>query len=126
MGRTVRCIGAPVVNIRQKSSQEPANRWPPVWGKKINFGPVAQTFRTFTNFVFLEIGHSWADYDRQDAHPQSQPGVRARVRRSSQDGDLQQQEAGPLYLPQLNRLHEAFHVREEDASKMHIPSLNLE
>jgi hypothetical protein len=42
MGRTVRCIGAPVVNIRQKSSQEPANRWPPVWEKKINFGPVAQ------------------------------------------------------------------------------------
>ena len=83
-------------------------------------------FSNIHKFCLLEIRHSGADYDRQDAHPQSQPGVRARVRRSSQDGDLQQQEAGPLYLPQLNRLHEAFHVRGEDASKMHIPSLNLE
>ena len=89
-------------------SEESANR------KKQN---EKYTFRTFTNFVFQEICHS-ADYDRQDVHPQSQPGVRARVRRSSQDGDSQQQEAGPLFLPQLNSLHEAFHVRGEDASNM--------
>jgi hypothetical protein len=29
----------------------------------------------------------------------------------------QQQEAAPLFIPQLNRFHEAFLVRGEDASK---------
>jgi hypothetical protein len=47
--------------------------------------------------------------------PQSQPGAGARVGSSQQDGDAQQQEAGPLLLPQLTRLHEAYHVRGEDA-----------
>jgi hypothetical protein len=37
---------------------------------------------------------------------------------SSQDGDSQQQETGPLLIPQLNRLNEAFLVRGEDASNM--------
>ena len=41
------------------------------------------------------------------------------------DGDFEQQEAGTLFLPQLKSLHEAFHVRGEDASKTHLPSLNL-
>ena len=36
-----------------------------------------------------------ADYDcRDSASPQAQPGVRARVRHSSQDGDSEHQEAG--------------------------------
>ncbi len=55
--------------------------------------------------------------------PESQPGARASVGRSQQDGDAQQQEAGPL-LPQLTRLHEAYHVREEDASNM--PNIPLQ
>ncbi len=41
-----------------------------------------------------------AKYDCKDtAPPQSQPGARARVGRSQQDGDAQQLEAGPLLLP---------------------------
>jgi hypothetical protein len=60
-----------------------------------------------------------ANYDCKDsAPPQSEPGGRARVGHSSQDGDSQQQEAGPLLLPQLNRLNAAFLVRGEDASNM--------
>ena len=50
--------------------------------------------------------------------PQSQPGERARVGRSQQDDDAQQQEAGPLLLPQLSWLHKVYHVRGEDASNM--------
>jgi len=67
-----------------------------------------------------------AKYDWKDtAPPQSQPGSRARVGHSQQDGDAQQQEAGPLLLPQLTRLHEAYHVRGEDASNVAaIPAQN--
>ena len=55
--------------------------------------------------------------------PQSQTSMGARVGRSQQDGDAQQQEAAPLFLPQLNRISEAYHVRGEDASNMSpIPS----
>jgi hypothetical protein len=57
-----------------------------------------------------------ANYDCKDsAPPPAQPGVRARPGRNSQDGVSQQQEAAPLFLPQLNRLHEACIVRGEDA-----------
>ena len=60
-----------------------------------------------------------AKYDCKDTvPPQSQPGARARVGRSQQDGDAQQQEAGPLLLPQLTRLHEAYHARGEDTSNV--------
>ncbi len=44
------------------------------------------------------------------------PWVSGRL--SSQDGDAQQQEAAPLFLPQLNKLHEASIVRGEDASNV--------
>ena len=47
---------------------------------------------------------------------QAHAGVSGRL--SSQDGDAQQQEAAPLFLPQLNKLHEASHVRGEDASNV--------
>jgi hypothetical protein len=58
-----------------------------------------------------------ANYDCKDtAPPQSQPGTGGSVARSHQDGDAQQQEAGPLLIPQLNRLLEAYFVRGEDAS----------
>ncbi len=40
------------------------------------------------------------------------------VGRSSQDGDAQQQEADPLFLPQLTKLSESYHVREWDDSNM--------
>ena len=43
-------------------------------------------------------------------------GARARPGRFSQDGVSQQEETAPLFLPQLNRLHEAYIVRGEDAS----------
>jgi hypothetical protein len=57
-----------------------------------------------------------ANYDCKDtAPPQSQPGTGDGVARSQQDGDAQQQETGPLLIPQLNRLHEAYFVRGEDA-----------
>ena len=50
-------------------------------------------------------------------------GVSGRL--SSQDGDAQQQEAAPLFLPQLNKLHEASIVRGEDASNVAaIPAQN--
>ncbi len=59
-----------------------------------------------------------ANYECKDTvPPQPQPGARARVGRSSQDGDAQQQEAG-LLLPQLTRLSEAYHVRGEDDTNM--------
>ncbi len=67
-----------------------------------------------------------AKYDCKEhsAPPQSQTGERARLGRSSQDRDSQQEEASPVLLPQLNRLNEAF-VRAEDASTMPpIPSQN--
>jgi hypothetical protein len=54
-----------------------------------------------------------ANYDCKDtAPPQAQPGMGVRVGRSQQDGDAQQQESAPLFLPQLNSLHEANIVRE--------------
>ena len=37
--------------------------------------------------------------------------MRTRVGHISQDGDAQQQETDPLLLPQLIRIHEAYHVR---------------
>ena len=43
--------------------------------------------------------------------PKSQQGERARVGRSQQDGDAQQQEAGPILLPQLSWLQKAYNVR---------------
>jgi hypothetical protein len=47
------------------------------------------------------------------------------VARSQQDGDAQQQEAGTLFLPHLNSLHEAYIVRGEDASNVAaIPAQN--
>ena len=65
-----------------------------------------------------------AKYDCKDTvPPQSEPGARATVGRSQQDGDAQQQEAGPL-LPQLSWLHKAYHVRGEDASNM--PNIPLQ
>ena len=67
-----------------------------------------------------------ANYDCKDtAPPPAQPGTGARVGRSQQDGDAQQQEAAPLFLPQLNKLHEASIVRGEDASNVAaIPAQN--
>ena len=66
-----------------------------------------------------------AKYDCKDTvPPQSQPVARASVGRSQQDGDAQQQEAGPLLLPQLTRLHESYHVWGEDASNM--PNIPLQ
>ena len=47
---------------------------------------------------------------------QAHAGVSGRL--SSQDGDAQQQEATPLFLPQLNKLHKASVVRGEDASNV--------
>ena len=71
--------------------------------------------------VFLRDIHNslLATYDCKDiAPPQFQPGTAARVGRSQQDGDAQQQEAAPLLLPQLNCLQEAYIVRGEDASNV--------
>ena len=52
--------------------------------------------------------------------PPAQPGARARPARDSQDGldGASQQEAAPLFLPQLNQLHELSFVRGEDASNV--------
>jgi hypothetical protein len=67
-----------------------------------------------------------ANYDCKDtAPPQSQPGTGDSVARSHQDCDAQQQEAGPLLIPQLNRLHEAYFLRGDDASNVAaIPTQN--
>ena len=68
--------------------------------------------------------HLIANCDCKDTvPPQSQPGERARVGRSQQDGDPEQQEPDPL-LPQLTWLHEAYHVRGEGASNM--PNIPLQ
>jgi hypothetical protein len=57
-----------------------------------------------------------ANYDCKDsAPPPVQPGVRACPGRDSQDG-VSQQEAAPLFLPQLDRLNEANIMRGEDTS----------
>ncbi len=45
-----------------------------------------------------------------------QPGVRTHPGHISQDGDSQDQETDPLFLSQLNHLHEPHFVRGEDAS----------
>ena len=58
-------------------------------------------------------------YDCKDTEPpQSQSGTRGRVGHSQQDGDARQQEADPRLLPQLTRLHEAYHARGEDVSNV--------
>ena len=62
-----------------------------------------------------------AKYDCKDSvPPPAQPGARARPARDSQDGldGASQQEAAPLFLPQLNQLHELSFVRGEDASNV--------
>ena len=61
--------------------------------------------------VILRDIHSQllANYDCKDSTPpKSQTGARARGDRSSQDGFSQQQEAGPLVIPQRNCLHKTF------------------
>jgi hypothetical protein len=67
-----------------------------------------------------------ANYDCKDtAPPPAQPDARACPRSNSQDGVSQEQEAARLFLPQLNRLHEAYIVRGEDASNVAaIPAQN--
>ena len=63
-----------------------------------------------------------AKYDCKDSvPPPDQSGERARAGRNSQDGVSQQQEASTLFVPQL---HEAFHVRGEDASNL--PTIPLQ
>ncbi len=62
-----------------------------------------------------------AKYDCKDSMPPpTQPGTRARPARDSQDGldGASQQEAAPLFLPQLNQFHELSFVRGEDASNV--------
>jgi hypothetical protein len=49
-------------------------------------------------------------YCKDTVTPPSKPGARARVGRSQQDGDAQQQEDNPLLLLQGTRLHEVYHV----------------
>ena len=59
-------------------------------------------------------------YDWKDSvSPPTQPGVRARPARDSQDGldGVSQCETAPLFLPQLYRLHED-NVRVEDSSNV--------
>ena len=57
------------------------------------------------------------NYDFKDSSPlPAQPGVRVRPGRNSQDGVSQQEEVTPLFIPQLNRLHESYIVRGEDTS----------
>jgi hypothetical protein len=53
----------------------------------------------------------------------SQAHVGARGELSSQDGVSQQQEDAPLFVPQLNRLHEASIVRGEDASNVAVTAI---
>jgi hypothetical protein len=48
-------------------------------------------------------------------------GTRGGLR--SQDGVSQQQEDAPLFVPQLNRLHEASIVRGEDASNVAVTDI---
>ena len=58
--------------------------------------------------------------------PEYQSDVRSRLGFRSQDGDAQQEEAGPLLIPQVTRLYEDYHVRGEDVSNMtNIPSTRL-
>ncbi len=64
----------------------------------------------------LKDSSSWSSHPLVAHHP-AQPGARARPGRDSQDGVSQQQEAAPLFLPQLDRLSEA-NVRGEDASNV--------
>ncbi len=74
-------------------------------------------FLVLVPFLVLVLLHDihnslQANYDCKDtAPPQSQSGTGARVGRSQQDGDAQQQEAAPLLLPQLNCLHQANFMR---------------
>jgi hypothetical protein len=58
-----------------------------------------------------------AHYDCKDTAP---PRCGARGGHSSQDWSSQQQEAGPPFLPRLNRLLEAYTVRGEDVSNIDV------
>ena len=67
-----------------------------------------------------------ANFDCKDsAPPPAQPGARTRPGRDSQDGVSQQEEAAPLFLPQLDRLHEAYIVRGEDDSYVAVAATPL-
>ena len=58
-----------------------------------------------------------SNYDWKDSSPPlTQRGLRSRPGRNSQDGVSQQLETAPLFLPELNRLHETYIVRGEDTS----------
>jgi hypothetical protein len=66
-----------------------------------------------------------AKYDWKDSvPPPDQSGERARPGCNTQDGVSQQQEASALFVPQLKKLDEAFHVRDEDASDL--PTIPLQ
>ena len=58
------------------------------------------------------------DYKEGFAPSQSQAHAGVSGRLSSQDGDAQQQEDAPLFLPQFNKVHEASIVWGEDASNV--------
>jgi hypothetical protein len=70
--------------------------------------------------VLLRDIHSklLTQYDCKEVCAPSQPqgNVGTSARLSSQDGVPQQQEAAPLSLPQLNRLHEASFARDENSA----------
>ncbi len=57
-----------------------------------------------------------SDYNCKESSSQSQVNVGGSGGLSSQDGVSQQQEAAPLSIPQLNRLFEAFFVRDESSA----------
>ncbi len=57
-------------------------------------------------------------YDCKDSvSPPAHPGVRARPVQDGLDGPSQQEDA-PLFLPQLNQIHELSIVRGEDVSNV--------
>ena len=61
------------------------------------------------------------NYDYKDsAPPPTQSGPRVRPGHNSENGVSQQEEVTPLFIPQLNRLHESYIVRGEDTSNVSV------
>ena len=65
-------------------------------------------------------GHRPHSFSSVKSMPQSQADAGSRGGHSSEDGFSQQQEADPLFLPQLNNLIENYIVRGEDVSNIDV------
>jgi hypothetical protein len=108
---TIFCVESAICFSQKKNFPK---KWAPtIKNKKTVFVSDAGRLTAVVSWHFYP---SWG----RSVPPPAQPGSRARPTLDFQDGldGASQQEATPLFLPQLNQLHELSFVRGKDASNV--------